>query len=169
MWPLLHRESKSIFCINWWNASLQQFCTTPPNILSGGILVGWPFKIVILVGSIPTVAIPNPDQQPSRFFWLNWFAVPKGNLLVHLQDIWWNIFNNDKSESEVGLWCDEKSKIKISKWMGSMPTVIGAIPTFEHHRWTMHFWKKEQKMFNFELLFLQDFHQKIVKFCTKLP
>ena len=32
----------------------------------------------------------------------------------------------------------------------------------------MHFWKKGQKMFNFELLFLQDFHQKIVKFCTKL-
>ena len=22
----------------------RQFCTTPPNILSGGILVGWPFK-----------------------------------------------------------------------------------------------------------------------------
>ena len=28
--------------------------------------------------------------------------------------------------------------------------------------------EERAKMFNFELLFLQDFHQKIVKFCTKL-
>ena len=41
-----------------------QFCTTPPNILSGGILVGWTFKIPILVGWIPTGTIPNPDHPP---------------------------------------------------------------------------------------------------------
>ncbi len=102
----------------------------------------------------------TPTNHPSRFCWLNWFAVPKGNLLVHLQDICWNIFNNDKSESEAGLWWDEKSRIKISKWMGSMQTVIGTIPTFEHHRCTMHFWKKGKKWSTLSYCFFRIFIKK---------
>ena len=43
-----------------------QFCTTPPNISSGGILVEWPLKIPKLVWSIPTVIVLIPDQ-PSYF------------------------------------------------------------------------------------------------------
>ena len=46
-----------------------QFCTTPPNILFVGILLGWPFKTSNVLGSIPTVAIPNPDHPPLAIFW----------------------------------------------------------------------------------------------------
>ena len=46
----------------------RQFCTTPPNILSVGILLGWPFKTSNVLGSIPTVAIPNPGQPPLAIF-----------------------------------------------------------------------------------------------------
>ena len=48
-------------CWNIW-----QFCSTPPNILSVEILVGWPFKTSNVLGSIPTVAVPNPDQPPNH-------------------------------------------------------------------------------------------------------
>ena len=51
-----------------------QFCTTPP----GGILVGSSSKSV---GWIPTVAIPIPDQPPSRFFDSFLFLYQKGNLV----------------------------------------------------------------------------------------
>ena len=45
-----------------------QFCTTPPNLLSVGILLGWPFKTSNVLGSIPTVAIQNPGQPPLPIF-----------------------------------------------------------------------------------------------------
>ena len=49
----------------------RQFCTTPPNISSVGILVGWPFKTSNVLGSIPTVAVPNPVHPPLLIF-LTW-------------------------------------------------------------------------------------------------
>ena len=62
--------------------SNRQFFTTPPYIAPGGILVGWPFKIPTLVGLIPTVAIPIPDQPPSRFLDTFLLSYQKQKLVV---------------------------------------------------------------------------------------
>ena len=94
-----------------------QFCTTPPNILSGGILVGWPFKNSILVGSIPTVSIPNPDQPPLVIF-LNQF------IFSTKKETGWSslryLKNSDKSESVVG-WQIKNKDTKMSGMEGIEP------------------------------------------------
>ena len=94
-----------------------QFCTTPPNILSGGILVGWPFKNSILVGSIPTVSIPNPDQPPLVIFLNQFFFSTK-------KETGWSslryLKNSDKSESVVG-WQIKNKDTKMSGMEGIEP------------------------------------------------
>ena len=42
---------------------IRQFCTPPHNILSVGI-----FKTSNVLGSIPTVAVPNPDHPPLAIY-----------------------------------------------------------------------------------------------------
>ena len=96
----------------------RQFCTTPPNILSGGILVGWPFKNSILVGSIPTVSVPNPDQPPLVIFLNQYFFSTKkesgGSSPRYLK-------NSDKSESVVG-WQIKNKDTKMSGMEGIEPS-----------------------------------------------
>ena len=72
--PLDTAHWQSLFCEIIWSNHIRyfgQFCTTPPNISSVGILLGWPLKTSNVLGSIPTVAVPNPVHPPLLIF-LTW-------------------------------------------------------------------------------------------------
>ena len=64
----------------------RQFCTTSPNIHSVGILVGWPFKTSNVLGSIPTVAVPNPDHPPLVICLTRIIFCTKNKMYIHFNN-----------------------------------------------------------------------------------
>ena len=64
----------------------RQFCTTSPNILSVGILVGWPIKTSNVLGSIPTVAIPSPDHPPLVICLTRIIFCTKNKMYIHFNN-----------------------------------------------------------------------------------
>ena len=118
-----------------------QFFTTPPHISPGGILVGWPFKIPKLVGSIPTVAIPIPDQPPSYFFDIFLFPYQKQKLVVTLKigkniniitkvKVWWDFGGMNIQVDKYNIITEGKLLINLritfqnAIWMGYVQMIV---------------------------------------------
>ena len=69
----LHLPLTTLQSFNW------QFYSTPPNILLGGISVGWPLWTWNGWDGSHLSPSQTPTNQPSRFFWHIITSVPKRN------------------------------------------------------------------------------------------
>ena len=70
----------------------RQFYSTRPNILLGGISVGWP--LWTWNGWILSVAIPNPDQPTIMNFWHIITSVPKWKVRNNIEFLFKDVFKN---------------------------------------------------------------------------
>ena len=88
VWQCGRCEDSSIYDggVVWYQVGAGQFCTTSPNILSVGILVGWPFKTSNVLGSIPTVAIPSPDHPPLVICLTRIIFCTKNKMYIHFNN-----------------------------------------------------------------------------------